>query len=198
MTNGAPSHFDALIASVEDATADPRYAQRKGMWTRHNRLEKVDKVPVNVHLHAGYPPIWQELIPESEIVSQEPLERSIEIQLRQKLFRHEYIPDDHVLLPTIWINPVRPTTSSDTNGNPRSFDIESTDGRGEARLWGLPFLRENSGASGGAYRVDPVIRSEDDISGLHHPRYEVDAPATAELCERANGLVDGRLPVKVA
>jgi hypothetical protein len=198
MTIGAPSHFDSLIAGVEEATADSRYEQRKESWTRHNRLEKVAKVPVNVHLHAGYPPIWQELLPESEIVSQEALERSIEIQLRQKLFRHEHIPDDHVLLPTIWINPVRPAANSSADSGPQSFNIESTDGRGEARLWGLPFLRENSGATGGAYRVDPVIRSEDDLSGLHHPRYEVDASATVELCERANALVGGRLPVKVA
>ena len=198
MTNGAPPHFDSLIADVEEATSDPRYARRKQMWTRHNGLEKVDKVPVNVHMHAGYPPIWQELLPESEIVSRESLERSIEIQLRQKLFLHEYVPDDHVLLPTVWINPVRPTAESAASGGPRSYDIESTDGRGAARLWGLPFLREDSGAAGGAYRVDPVIRSENDLSGLHYPRYEVDAAATAELLERATALVDGRLPIKMA
>ncbi len=39
----------------------------------------------------------------------DPLERDVELQLRQKLFRHRRIPDDFVVLPTVWLEAVRPT-----------------------------------------------------------------------------------------
>ncbi|MBN1687121.1 MAG: hypothetical protein JW852_10725, partial [Spirochaetales bacterium] len=109
--NRMPAHFRELVERVEEAAADPVYAQRKLMYTRHNRLEKVEKVPVGVHLHRGYRLVWQELIPPETIISHDPLERDIELQLRQKLYRHDHIPDDEVLLPTVWIDPVRPNAS---------------------------------------------------------------------------------------
>lgn len=111
--NRMPAHFRELVERVEEAAADPVYAQRKLMYTRHNRLEKVEKVPVGVHLHRGYRLVWQELIPPETIISHDPLERDIELQLRQKLYRHDHIPDDEVLLPTVWIDPVRPNASVD-------------------------------------------------------------------------------------
>ncbi|MDA1348721.1 MAG: hypothetical protein O3A47_07630 [Chloroflexi bacterium] len=104
-----PSHMLDLVDRVLDAAADVRYVERMEMYTRHNRLEKVGKAPVCVHLHAGYPVVWRELIPTDTLVSRDPLERWIELQLRQKLYKHDHIPDDEVLLPTVWLSPVRPT-----------------------------------------------------------------------------------------
>jgi len=209
--NGPPEHFLELIERIEEAAADPIYAERKQMYTRHNRLEKVAKAPVGVHLHKGYRVVWQELIPPDTMVSQDPLERDIELQLRQKLYRHDHIPDDEVLLPTVWVNPVRPAVARNAEG---SVSVQLSSGRGpaiekgvqtygalskgEARLWGLPFQVQQTGHRGGAYKVEPVVTSEADMARLHHPRYEVDEEATRLLLERAIELVDGRLPVKLA
>ena len=33
-----------LVDQVVEACASPRYAQLKALWTRHNRLEKVEKI----------------------------------------------------------------------------------------------------------------------------------------------------------
>jgi hypothetical protein len=191
--NGPPEHFLELIERVEEAAADPIYAKRKEMYTRHNRLGKVAKVPVGVHLHKGYRVVWQELIPPDTMISQDPLERDIELQLRQKLYRHDHIPDDEVLLPTVWLNPVRPTVSENAEG---SVSVQSSSGRGpaiekgvqtygalskgEARLWGLPFQVQQTGHRGGAYKVEPVVTTEADMARLHHPRYEVDEEATRQ------------------
>ena len=204
-----PAHLIELVDRVEEAVADPVYAKRKEMYTRHNRLQKVEKVPVGVHLHRGYRVVWQELIPPDTLISDDPLERDVELQLRQKLFRHDHIPDDEVLLPTVWINPVRPTPAAPVANNggrqpgtPRRAVEKGVQAygalsRGEARLWGLPFQVQQSGHRGGAYKVDPVIADESDMAALHHPRYEIDPEATRLLLERTEELVGGRIPVKL-
>lgn len=194
-TGKSPSHIRALVERVQEAAADPKYARRKAMYTRHNRLEKVEKVPVSVHLHRGYRPVWQELIPPDTLRSQDPLERDVELQLRQKLYKHDHIPDDEVLLPTVWICPVRPRTGA-TGQAGVSYGYASRS-QGDARLWGLPFLVNQPKQVGGAYKVEPVVTSEADMERLHWPRYEVDEAATKERIERVTEMVGGQLPVKI-
>jgi len=166
-----------LAHQVREACAHPRYGHLKAMWTRHNRLQKVEKIPVSVHLHRGYTRTWKEIIPPERLLSQEPLEQNLELQLRQKLYRHHEIPDDEVLLPTIWLEPVRPA--------------------GEARLWGAPLERATPEDPKGAYTFLPIVREEADVARLHYPRYEVDEPATRRLVDRARALLDDLLPVKL-
>jgi len=172
-----PTLLRDLAAQVAEACASPRYSRLKALWTRHNRLEKVDKIPVSVHLHRGYTATWRELIPPEQLQSVEPLARNLELQLRQKLFRHREIPDDDVLLPTLWLEPVRP--------------------EGEERLWGVPLRRAVPSDPKGAYTFLPIVRDEADLAQLHPPRFEIDLPATGRLLERAQGMVGGRLPVKL-
>lgn len=179
-----PAHIERLVARVVEAAAQPRYAQRKTMWTRHNRLEKSAKTPVCVFLPAGgYPLIWQELIPPDQLGSTEPLERSIELQLRQKLYKHDHIPDDEVLLPTVWVSAARPR------------DYEAPGGRDP--LWGLPFRRHQVDHLSGTYKVDPVVTDEADLARITLPRYEIDSAATQGRVQRALDLVGGQLPVQV-
>jgi hypothetical protein len=197
-----------LVERVEEAAADPRYAQRKDMYTRHNRLEKVAKPPVCVHLHQHHHRIWQELIPADTLKSQDTLERDIEIQLRQKLYKHDHIPDDEVLLPTVWLAPVRlkeedqgsqaqPSSSSAlaVGVDAQSHGFGIVEG---LRLWGLPFKVRRTVFPGGSYKVEPVVQAEADMALLKSPKHEVDVVATQALCDRATELVNGRLPVKLA
>ncbi|MAF53768.1 MAG: hypothetical protein FI707_10225 [SAR202 cluster bacterium] len=194
-------HIQELVERVEQAAADPRYAARKEMYTRHNRLQKAPKAPVCVHLPRDYRLVWQELISPDTLVSQDALERDIEVQLRQKLYKHDHIPDDEVLLPTVWVSPVRPDGSQHKAFGPGLGADARTHGsrsQGDARLWGLPFRVDATDDPGGAYKVAPVVTTEADMARLHHPRYEVEAQATNALLERATEIVDGRLPVKLA
>lgn len=205
-----PNHLLDLAERVVEAASDPRYAPRKGMWTRHNRLEKVAKTPVYVCLKRGLGPsanpvTWAELIPQDTRISSGPLESDIELQMRQKLYKHDNIPDDEVLVPTIWVNPVRPSPESagspggpahDTDGAVGS-DFEGTEAKQAARLWGLEFKERRSGGPGNAYAVEPVVTSEDDLAKLQRPRYTIDTDASRERVEHAQELVDGKLPVKL-
>jgi len=208
-TRKSPAHIQALVERVEEATSDPKYAERKRMWTRHNRMEKVEKVPVNVHFHRGYRPIWRELIPPESLVSEEPLEQAVELELRQKLYKHEHVPDDDIILPTVWISPVRPGFAAEastyaalgyaSSGSSGSSSVHDTEGGEEERaahLWGMPLRRRQTGV-GGAYIVEPVVARDTDLAKLRRPRYAVDEEATRERRERVVELVGGRLPVKV-
>ncbi len=203
----APAHLRDLAERVVEAASDPRYAPRKEMWTRHNRLEKVAKTPVYVCLKRGRgtnanPVTWSELIPQDTRFSTGPLESDIELQLLQKLYKHDHIPDDEVLLPTIWIDPVRPAPGNTGNATDDAdtgsgSDFEGTDAKQAARLWGLAFKERRSGGPGSAYAVEPVVTSEADLAKLKRPRYTINTGATRERVERAQELVDGKLPVKL-
>ncbi|MDP6667292.1 MAG: uroporphyrinogen decarboxylase family protein [Dehalococcoidia bacterium] len=204
-----PAHLLELAERVEEAAADPRYAPRKEMWTRHNRLEKVAKTPVYVCLKRGRgtnanPVTWSELIPLDTRVSTDPMESDIELQMLQKLYKHDNIPDDEVLLPTIWIDPVRPVAgATGASGDPAqgddtggSSDFEGMDAKQAARLWGLEFREVRSGDDpGSAYAVDPVVTTEADLAKLKRPQFTIDKDATTERVERASELVGGRLPI---
>ena len=195
-----PAHLIDLAERVAEAAADPRYAPRKEMWTRHNRLEKQAKAPVYVCIKPGSgtnsnPVTWQELIPPDTRISRDPFEAHIELQLRQRLYKHEHIPDDEVLRPTVWITPAPPAGSTQATGD---SDESSSATRQSARLWGLQFLEHRTADPGGAYSVEPVVASEDDLSLLHHPPYEVDDTATRARWERATELVGGKVDVKLA
>jgi len=204
-----PAHIQELVERVQEATSDPKYAERKRMWTRHNRLEKTGKAPVNVHFHRGYRPIWRELIPPDTLISEDPLEWAVELELRQKLYKHEHVPDDDLILPTVWISPVRPGVPPDSatyaalgyaasgpGGSSSIHDSEDPEGLRAAHLWGTPLRRRQTGI-GGAYIVEPVVTSEEDLAKLRPPRYAADQEATRARRDRVVELVDGRLPVKV-
>jgi len=172
----------ALVDRVQEACADPRYAWRKVMWTRHQHLEKVQKVPIHVHLPAsgGYSRVWQEIIPAGELVNRDGIARNVELQLRQKLFKHDHVPDDDVILPVLTVPAVYRTPVED--------------------MWGVRLEREEAQfgyAAGGAYKPVPVVRSEVDLEGLDFSGVDVDFEATRSLVEQAQELVDGRLPVVV-
>ncbi|MHB1134319.1 MAG: uroporphyrinogen decarboxylase family protein [Chloroflexota bacterium] len=168
-----------LVQEVVAAAAEPRYARLKKMWTEHNRLRHQGRLLVSVHLHRGYTETWKELIPPEELLSTDPFERDVELQLRQKLFRHYNLPDDEVLLPTLWFAPARPRGGAD-------------------RLWGVPLENIDAHDPAGAYAFRPAVRDEEDLAKMHYPHYEVDEAATAAIVARARELVDDRLPVKLS
>lgn len=199
---GTSAVIRRLAEQVAEAAAEARYARLKDMWTRHHNLEKVSKPPVYVGLYVHsnfYTVIWQELIPSDTIVSEDPLERDVEIQLRQRLYKHQHIPDDDVLLPTVWVKAVPLRTDQSAVGQQQATQFsEHVDGTAAARLWGLPFLTQTTAKVGGAYKVEPVIKTEEDMAKLLRPAFAVDQKATSIRVERVTELVDGLLDVKVA
>jgi hypothetical protein len=165
----------ALAREVADACADPRYASLKTLWSRHNQLDRSGKTPVCVFLHKGYTETWRELIPPSEIVSTDPLEAELELQLRQKLYRYHHIADDTVVLPTLTVDPPKPP--------------------GAGPLWGSEIRHVDASDPHGAYGFSPAVESIDDLSRFRKPEFSCDPEATACLVDRASELVGALVPV---
>jgi hypothetical protein len=175
--------LSALADQLIEACADPRYAERKAMWTRHQHLEKVEKAPVHVHLPVvgGYSTVWQEIIAPEDLIYKEGLARSIELQMRQRLYKHEMIPDDDVILPCLSVSAVYKTPTEER--------------------WGVKLERreaEMSSAAGGAYKPIPFVQSEADLDRLRYPEVDIDFEETQRRVEQAQELVDGKLPVIVS
>lgn len=216
-TGRRSDHLLRLVDRVLEAAADPVYAERKDMWTRHNRLEKTAKTPVFVCLKRGSgraanPVAWREVLAPESRVATDPLESEIELQLLQKLFKHDQVPDDDVLVSTVWLRAVAPreeaTDRASKDSRPPSEEglgwrlrptgpSVDTGSQESARLWGLPFKTRSTTDPGGAYAVDPVVTTEADLDKLHRPHYAIDEKATRELLARAQELVGGRIPVKI-
>ncbi|MHB0875959.1 MAG: hypothetical protein ACYC5O_07940 [Anaerolineae bacterium] len=171
-----------LVDRLIEACGDPRYAARKAMWTRHQHLEKVPKVPVHVHLgvNGGYSTVWQEIIAEKDLIHHEGLARSVELQLVQRLYKHCYIPDDDVILPILQIGTVYRTPGDE--------------------MWGVKLERREAALgydTGGAYKPVPVIESEADLDRLRYPLFDIDEDETRRRVDEARSLVEDRLPVIV-
>ncbi|MHB1005434.1 MAG: uroporphyrinogen decarboxylase family protein [Chloroflexota bacterium] len=186
-----------LVHEVREGCADPRYARLRTLWTQHNRLQKTEKTPVSIHLHRGYTETWKELIPQEQVVSTDPLERNVELQLRQKLFRYRAIPDDEVLLPTIWLDPVRPAAGESAAARGGAVQGSYLLTWGGRRLWGVDLRLPAPDDATGAYGFVAAIEDEADLAKLRYPHYEVDEPATRALVWRTRELVDDLLPVKL-
>ena len=172
----------SLAERLLEACADPRYEARKAMWTRHQHLEKVEKVPVHVHLPqtGGYSTVWQEIIPPDSLLFPDGIGRSVELQLRQKLYKHEMVPDDDVILPVLHVGAVFRTPAEE--------------------MWGVRLERQEAALgydAGGAYKPVPVITSEMDLERLHYPEVDIDEQATQSQVEQVLELTSGRLPVIV-
>lgn len=176
-----------LVDRLLEACADPRYERRKAMWTAHQHLQKVAKVPVHVHLFLSgdYSPVWQELIPEEQLVHKEGVARNVELQLRQRLYKHDNIPDDDVILPVLFAGAVFRTAAD--------------------RIWGLKLERREAQQGvydGGAYKPVPPINAPDpgeaEIEALSLPQVDIDEAATARQVEQMQDLVEGRLPIIVS
>ncbi len=148
------------------------------LWRRHFNVEKQAKIPVKCAMFMDHDSvIWQKLIPPEQRVYQHGLEASIELMIRQRLFKYYNIPDDDFISRIIWL------------GAPCSA--------GDPHPWGLPTKMHMPEERLGAYQVEPVIFTSDDLDHLTCPRFSVRRDLAAELVARATALLDGKLPVKL-
>ena len=170
-----------LVERVVEICADPKYERLKLMWTRHNHLEKVEKVPVNVHLpqSPGYGLAWPELVPPETLLCKDPLARGIELQLKEKIYKYEHIPDDDVILPVLYVVGAL---------NP-----------GSGPLWGLEIGKKESDLvepGHGAYKIiAPLAEDLSRFDELSYPKVSVDMEATALRLEKARELIGDTLAV---
>ena len=157
-----------LADRVHEIASLPIQQEKRKMWGRHTALKH------------GVPPIfvwpdgaWPELIPTLQC--EDGFAREVEWELRQRLFRWEYIRDD--------------TPIEDHFDIPMS-SIPINDG------WGLPVLRRQAQGRG-AWHHQPVIEDPADWKKLKKPSLDVDDRGAQEKAKQLKDAVGDTLHVNV-
>lgn len=111
-------------------------------WKKHISL-KGDKPMVFVYPDGS----WSELLPYDSLQCTNPAAKEVELELRQRLFRHRYIRDDVPITASIEVPKV----------------IHNT-------MWGIaPQIRSTNTNSAGAYHMTSIIDEPSDWKKLSHP-----------------------------
>ena len=162
-----------LARKVAEIAAHPKQNEKRRMWYRHNRLEKIR--PMLLHWLEDS---WEELIDESQLQVESGFWRKWEWFLLHLIYRDAKLRDDFVVEPTIYI----PKEVRWGDWGLHQKTIEPT---------GLEPGQK------GASRWDPPLKNPDDIERLHHPTIEVDDGTTDRVAEAIGDAFAGILGVSV-
>ncbi|MDP6777779.1 MAG: hypothetical protein QGI83_13555 [Candidatus Latescibacteria bacterium] len=159
----------SLAERVAEIADQPIMAERREMWTRHNRLERVR--PMVLVFPEG---AWRELLPESALSCEADEARSMEATLRRRIFYHDHLHDDTVVEKEWIVHKV----------------VRTSD-------WGLVPKRVPTHMETGAWGFDPVIKTGADLEKLTFPEVQYDSEATTEALEAAQDLFGDILDVRL-
>ncbi|MDP7239221.1 MAG: hypothetical protein QGI34_21080, partial [Candidatus Latescibacteria bacterium] len=81
-----------LATHVAEIADQPVMTERRDLWTRHNRLERVR--PMILVFPEG---AWRELLPQDVLVCEEERARAMEWELRRRIYYDEHLYDDTVI-----------------------------------------------------------------------------------------------------
>ena len=164
-----------LARRVAEIADDPINDQKRDMWTRLNRLERVRPL---IHVQALDWNIWEELIPPEQLEATDSFVRQQELELRKRIYCWENFGDDRVIDDVI-------VCSIAVRGN--LIDA----GFGVERDMEIP---ENPS---GAHAYRQVIVAEGDIDKIQtKSELSVDWEETERRYERLADLYDGNLRVE--
>jgi hypothetical protein len=159
-----------LAGRVREIAAEPEVDQRRRSWFEHNSLQS--KRPMMLVFPEGS---WTELLPEASLACQGEFARSIESNLRMRIYTFEHFQDDSVI-EAEWVEgPVM----SDTG-------------------WGVEVRRHPSPDERGAWAFEPVIRQPGDLKVLHFPDLVYDADESRRNTEQMHDLFGDLVEVKAA
>jgi hypothetical protein len=164
-----------LARRAAEIAGDPVNAEKRDMWTRLNRLERVRPL---IHIQALARNIWEELIPGETLATSDPFARRQELELRKRIYCWENFCDDRVVPDSI----ICPIAIQD--------DLK-------AASFGLEKDLTMPEASSGAHAFRPVIVEDADIDIIQtESEVWVDWEETERRYQQLCELYDGILPVQ--
>ena len=164
-----------LVDRVLELAARPDEEQKKELWARHNALQPTDKIPVCVTYEGMPGPQWELVFGPGHLACEGALARTIEFDLRRRVWVAENVPDDHIVWPAVTVGAVASS----------------------GRDWGVELGSVSPEEELGASRYVAPFSEGVDLSKLRSPRTEIDESATGERVERAAELTGGRLTIGV-
>jgi len=158
-----------LAKRVVEIADLPVMAERRDMWTRHNRLERVR--PMVLVFPEG---CWMEILPHDSLECVDDEARWFEWGLRSRIVQYEDLHDDLVIEKNWVVGKV----------------VRSSG-------WGLQAKHKPSDQFKGAWAFDPVIKEPGDMKKLRFPTVEYDEAATMKSLEEARDLFGDILDVQL-
>jgi len=162
-----------LAARLLDLAGRAEEGAKKELWARHNALLPTGKIPVCVTFEGIPGKQWELMFGAGFVRCEGALARSIESDLRRRIWAAENIGDDHIVWPAVFVG------------------AASSGGRD----WGVELEWAGSGEELGARRVVAPFEDGIDLSKLRRPETAVDEEATALRLEEAAELTGGMLAV---
>jgi hypothetical protein len=158
-----------LARRVAEIASLPVMAERREMWTQHNRLQRVR--PMILVFPEGS---WGELLPESVHRCEGEKAKRIEWELLRRIYYHEHLHDDTVIEKTFVVH-----------------------GRVTHTGWGVEPRQKPSTESRGAWAFDPVITEPGDLKKLRFPEVLYDEAGTKSDFEEGQELFGDILHVRL-
>ena len=159
----------SLARRVVEIASDPKQEEKRALWYRHNRLEKIRPM-----LLVFPEDSWAEIINEDQLELAHPFWRQWEWYLKHLIYRDECLVDDFVVEPDLYVTRL----------------IRRGD-------WGVQSKRVSSGRLKGSWRYDPPLKDPEDIAKLKHPTVEVDEEATQRAFDAVSEVFADLLPVRI-
>ena len=158
-----------LARQVAEIAALPIQAERRDQWILHNNL--LSQRPMILVFPEGS---WEELLTDADLICTGEQARSIEWQLRTRLYYHEHFRDDTVIEKEWIVHKVIHNSG-----------------------WGLEAKQIPSPEKRGAWIFDPVINEPADMKKLRFPEISYDDVETQRRYTRIQDLFGDILDVKL-
>jgi len=168
MSNGDRDVLRRLAERVARIAATPGMAEKRELWKRHNKLEKVRPL-VFCDPENG----WNEIITEAQMECTGALARRWEMDLRKEIFWGEEMGDD---------KPVEPF-----------FDLGYTAAPDD---WGLAAIEHRTDEAGSYIWHSPIQDYETDLPKLHSPPVVIDWETTNGCYDIAQRVLGDLLTVR--
>jgi len=153
---------------MAEIAANPVMEARRQAWFEHNSLRSLR--PMMLVFPEGS---WAELLPDRTLSCDGEFARSVEWQLRARIYSYIHFQDDTVL-------------EADWTEGP----VLSDSG------WGVQAERHEAPSKEGAWAFQPVLRTESDLKKLHFPEVAYDAAETTRREEQMADLFAGLLRIE--
>ncbi len=157
-----------LARRVAEIDQDPIQEERRRLWKTHNALGRTR--PLVLAFPEG---AWEELLPRSTCVIQDPFWQNWEYVLRHFIYHAEHLRDDFVFEHILRVDKVFKNTG-----------------------WGMATGYHRPEQYKGSWKWEPPMKDPADLAKLHYPELEYDEAASMERFEKVQELFGDIIPVK--
>jgi len=161
-----------LATQYRELAESDEHETRRKRWRDVLGLRKPDRAPVWLRPAA----VWNELLPQSDLVCQDPYLRACEYRLRMDLIHHD-LGDDHVMEPWWEVGAV--------------FECDSE------FVWGVQTQVLTGSTDLGGWRFKPPLQTPEDFEKVTIPTWTYRSQKSEQALAQAHDLFDGVLEVRL-